>query len=176
MIGKSKLNMERLPNELYVDNHKITDKTEIAETLNNFFVNIGPDLASTFKPSHFNFEDHLKDDNILLQESNLTNDEFKQAFNSIKKGKNPGYDDISNDTIKPVFDNISLPLKHSFSLSLKRGIFPDKLKLDKVTLIFKSGEKSNLSNYRPILLTNQVETTPKIRQSTKLFFVYSIFL
>ena len=37
-----------------------------------------------------------------------------------------------------------------FNLSLSAGIFPDKLKIAKVSPIFKNGEKDLLTNYRPI--------------------------
>ena len=37
-----------------------------------------------------------------------------------------------------------------FSLSLKKGIFPEKMKIAKVSPIFKKGDKSILSNYSPI--------------------------
>ena len=39
---------------------------------------------------------------------------------------------------------------HIFQLSLSKGIFPDSLKIAKLTPIFKTGETTNLSNYRPI--------------------------
>ena len=34
--------------------------------------------------------------------------------------------------------------------SLNSGIFPDKLKIAKVTLIYKKGDKPIITNYRPI--------------------------
>ena len=37
-----------------------------------------------------------------------------------------------------------------FNLSLSTGIFPERLKVAKVTPIFKKGEKSSISNYRPL--------------------------
>ena len=37
-----------------------------------------------------------------------------------------------------------------FNLSLSTGIFPDKLKIAKVSPIFKNGEKDLLTNYQPI--------------------------
>ena len=46
----------------------------------------------------------------------------------------------------PVF----LFLFYVFSISIQQGIFPDSLKIGKVTLIFKSGDKDNVSNYRSI--------------------------
>ena len=39
---------------------------------------------------------------------------------------------------------------HIFNLSLSTGIFPDKLKLAKVSSIFKNVEKDFLTNYLPI--------------------------
>ena len=37
-----------------------------------------------------------------------------------------------------------------FNLSNVKGIFPDDLKIAKVTSIYKSDNSSNVSNYRPI--------------------------
>ena len=42
------------------------------------------------------------------------------------------------------------PLLHIFNLSSSRGIFPDSLKIGKVTPIYKAGDSSDLGNYRPI--------------------------
>ena len=41
-------------------------------------------------------------------------------------------------------------LFHVFKVSIKQGIFPDSLNIAKVTLIFKSDAKDNVSNYLPI--------------------------
>ena len=39
---------------------------------------------------------------------------------------------------------------HIFNLSFKQGIFPKKLKIARVIPVFKSGDDTNISNYRPI--------------------------
>ena len=41
-------------------------------------------------------------------------------------------------------------LKYLFNLSIVKGIFPDDLKIAKVTPIYKADNSSNISNYRPI--------------------------
>ena len=76
--------------------------------------------------------------------------ELKDAFFSLKINKSLGYDDISFNVIKKCFSSLCEPLKYLFNLSIEKGIFPDDLKIAKVTPIYKSDDKSDLSNYRPI--------------------------
>ena len=49
---------------------------------------------------------------------------------------------------------ICIPLAHIFTLSLKHGVFPEKLKLSRVVPIFKSGNSKDCNNYRPIALVS----------------------
>ena len=53
-------------------------------------------------------------------------------------------DDISAKVIRHCFSELVAPLKHFFDLSLSQGIFPDKLKTSKVTLIYETDEKTCL--------------------------------
>ena len=39
---------------------------------------------------------------------------------------------------------------HVFNLSIVKGIFPDDLKIARVTPVFKGGDEKDLENYRPI--------------------------
>ena len=76
--------------------------------------------------------------------------EFKDAFFSLKINKSAGYDDISFNVVKNCFGVLHKPLLHIFNLPLQTGIFPDKLKIARVTPLFKEGENYELGNYRPI--------------------------
>ena len=49
-----------------------------------------------------------------------------------------------------MFGDLSTSLKHIFDLSFENRIFSDSLKIAKVTPVYKSGDNSSLSNYRPI--------------------------
>ena len=51
---------------------------------------------------------------------------------------------------KHIFPYIDKPLKHIFHLPLTKGTFPDKLNITKITPVFNAGEKTSVSNYRPI--------------------------
>ena len=61
-----------------------------------------------------------------------------------------GFDDLSSNIIIDAYDSLKNILFHVFKVSIKQGIFPHSLKIAKVTPIFKSGAKDNVSNYRPI--------------------------
>ena len=76
--------------------------------------------------------------------------EFKDAFFSLKINKSAGYDDISFNVVKNCFGVLHKPLLHIFNLPLQTSIFPDKLKIARVTPLFKEGENYELGNYRPI--------------------------
>ena len=75
---------------------------------------------------------------------------LKDVFFSLKINKSPGYDDISVNVVKKCFSSLCESLKYLFNLSIEKGIFPDDLKIAKVTLIYKADDKSGVSNYRLI--------------------------
>ena len=57
---------------------------------------------------------------------------------------------ISPDVVKRVPDEVFFVLKHIFNISLAKGVFPDKLKIARVTPIFKKENNTPVTNYRPI--------------------------
>ena len=119
-------------------------------TFNSYFLNIGPNLAAFISENTTTFQNYIQYDSLYLSTINLTDIELKYAFASLKINKSSGYDDISVDVVKKVYDEIFVILKHIFNISLSKGVFPDKLKLVRVTPIFKKGKNSLVNNYRPI--------------------------
>ena len=69
---------------------------------------------------------------------------------SLKLSKASGLDKISNKLLKAAGYTINESLLYIFNLVLPTGVFPDELKMAKVTPIYKEGDKSNCGNYRPI--------------------------
>ena len=64
--------------------------------------------------------------------------------------KGPGPDGIPPSVLKYCSFVLSRPLHVVFNKSLASGIFPDFWKLSYLTPIFKSGNKADISNYRPV--------------------------
>ena len=150
IIGKTKVCNDNFPKRLVIDKTEITNKKSIAETFNEYFVNVGPSLASVIPKSNVHFTSNLPATYTIFEETNLTEQEFKDAYTSLKGNRSPGFDDINVNVVKCVYDEIKQPLMHVFNQSLKYGVFPEKMKIARVTPIFKTGEKYSISNYRPI--------------------------
>ena len=65
----------------------------------------------------------------------------------MKPNKAPGYDNINVKVLKKVYEELKTPLIHIFNLLLSTGFFLAKLKIAKVSPIFKNGKKDLLTNY-----------------------------
>ena len=85
-----------------------------------------------------------------MEYKNLTFEEFEKVFKPVKQSKTAGHDDINSNVIIKAYDEISYLLFMIFHCSFNEGIFPEQLKVAKVSLIFKVGSIEEIGNYRPI--------------------------
>ena len=68
----------------------------------------------------------------------------------MRSGTATGFDNVPMSLIKETITLISSPLTHFFNLSISSGTVPMELKIACVVPLFKAGDKSIFSNYRPI--------------------------
>ena len=141
---------QRPSSQFYHGEKQRNIRQEIVETFNNYFVNIGPNLAASIPERKMTFQNYIHYDCPCLSTIKLTEIEQENAFASLKTNKSSGYDDISADVVKRVSDKIFVILRHIFSISLAKGVFPDKPKIAPVSPIFKKGSTTLVTNYRPI--------------------------
>jgi len=73
-------------------------------------------------------------------------------MHSLKPKKASGYDKIKTKILKACASLISHPLRYICNHSLYTSIFPDSLKSAVVKPLFKRGDKTSMTNYRPISL------------------------
>jgi len=140
------------PDVIVENGNEITDSHSIATAFNNFFVNIGPRLASTIH-SNVNFRDYLfngTENSLFFIPTN--ENEILDIVRSFKMSKSCGYDGISVFLLKKISHCLASPLVHICNLSLSTGIFPDSLKIAKVIPIYKKDDSTQIKNYRPISL------------------------
>ena len=92
VIGKGKLVNNSLPKYLILNNRNIFDQKTIANSFNEYFVNVGPKLAYEIPKSQRSFEIYLKESARSFEEVTLSDEEIKIAFFSLKGFKSPGFD------------------------------------------------------------------------------------
>ena len=85
-----------------------------------------------------------------MLEFELSSEELRKAFHSLKPNKSEGIDEIHVNIIKSIYEFVEEPLYFIFNHSLKQGIFPNDLKIAKVIPLYKKDEDDIVSNYRPV--------------------------
>ena len=128
----------------------MTSEIGIANEFNKFFTNIRSELARKISTASRTFESFLNKINITMPADSITINELKKAFFFLKANKSPSYDEISSNVIINCFSKLNDPLKYLFQKSIEKGIFLEALQIAIVTPLFKRGDPSNISNYRPI--------------------------
>ena len=137
------------------DGTVVSDKKSIANQFNTFFVNIGANLASKF---HQQGTSHISikpvKDSFHFQPFSLKN--ANKILNSLSTKKSTGLDGVSVRLLKEGSSVLADKLLFIFNLSISSGSIPKLWKVKRVSPIFKSGNKDEAGNYRPV----SVASTP----------------
>ena len=137
-----------------LNNRIITDLDDIANAFNAYFVSIGRSLSDQIH-SEASSQDYLLEHNkpnvnfnfIPVNEIYIDN-----IINKLKNKSSCGYDNFSNKHIKYARNVLTKPLTLLINQCLQTGIYPSQLKMSRIKPLYKSGDKSLFSNYRPISL------------------------
>ena len=153
MLCKKRKNVNS-PEFVKIDNTVVTGTTSIANNFNFFFTNIGPNLAKEIcVPSRNNFKNYLLNQNDNNFTFKLIGEDFvSKLIDDLDSKNSTGCDGLSNTLLKSIKLNLVKPITLIVNQMLTTGIFPDKLKIAKVIPLFKKGDKSIFSNYKPISL------------------------
>lgn len=128
---------------------------ESANCANNYFSNVGKRLAEKLLLSPITNHPYTRLNrnpsplySFVLLETDPA--EVNSIITSLSNNSAPGWDNISTAFIK-MAKSVLLPvLCHVYNLCLNTGCFPSVFKKAIVTPIYKSGDKNNIENYRPI--------------------------
>ena len=145
--------------EVFKDNlgKGVSGKKNIANHFNDFFVNIGPQLADKIEVvKNDNIFQYMKTQNMnSMFLINVDEKEVLDLVNSCKSKTSLDSDGISMFTVRKVFSAIVRPFVYICNLSFVTGVFPSAMKKAKVCPIYKAGDKSKFNNYRPVSLLSQ---------------------
>jgi hypothetical protein len=140
-----------LSEHFLVNGIRIVDKQEIVRSFNNYFGNIGPHLASLIPKADKDFTEYLTDDKMKSFSLFPTDPlEIVRIASGMNNKLSFGCDEIPVSIMKSSIASIATPLSFLINSSFCTGIFPHALKIGKLCPVFKAGDKTLLSNYRPI--------------------------
>ena len=150
LINKKKIKC-KLPSTFKSNEEEICNPTHIANRFCEYFTNIGPNLAKSIPESDKSHRSFLNGgfiNSFFLQSA--SEQEVTEICSSFRSGTAPGYDSISMNVVKESFNLICAPLTYIINLSLNSGVVPQEMKIARVIPLFKSGDKSLFTNYRPV--------------------------
>ena len=154
------------------DNIIIKDPFEIANSFNDYYTNLGQNLAEKIERSHVATPLQLTHNANSIYLSEVTIPEVEEAIKELKNNKLPGIDNIKSETIKKISALIVKPLAHLINMTIKQGKVPSVFKVGIIKPLYKSGVKDEVSNYRPItLISNFAKIFEKIIKKRLVSFL-----
>ena len=132
------------------DGSTTKDKSIISESFNDFFVNIGPNLADRIPNQTKQPESYLGERNrFSIHLTKLEDKEFCEIILNMRNCA-AGYDELSKDILMIGIISIKNVLIHLVNLSIFQGTFPEELKISNITPVFKADYSKMFTNYRPV--------------------------
>ena len=129
------------------------NKKDVSNAMNNFFCTIGRDLADKIQLAAnplLSGEYVVNKDKTKFIFKTIELKDIRDAFAKVKTTKSFGVDNISSYFLKLALPCIEISLAFLFNTSIETSQFPDSWKVARITPIFKEGDKTEKSNYRPI--------------------------
>ena len=116
----------------------------------NYFSNIANKLVSEIPEVDVSVESYLSNINYnSFFMSPIVSQEIEAAITNLKDSGGGVYK-ISTLVLKDVKSTIGNILLSIFNLCIEYGYFPEELKIGCISPVYKKGDKTNISSYRPI--------------------------
>ena len=132
------------------ENDKDIDNNETANYINNFFTNIGVNLANKMDKTDWNYLEKKNDTNMEPIKTDY--EEVLQLCKDIDIAKSSGIEFLSSKILKDAFMVSINQLAFLFNLSISKSEFPNEWKNATIIPLYKGGNAKLVSNYRPVSL------------------------
>ena len=141
------------------DGKDVTDQMEILSMIGKFYeslyesrnININ-DIQALLDT--VNFENLLSEQQKLYLDKNPTLEEFDFIVKLPKEKKSPGLDGIPIEFYRKFWNEIRLPYFRMIKDTSQRGLLPISTRTSVLSTLYKAECKKQLTNYRPLSLTN----------------------
>ena len=138
---------------LLKDGNSKVVKEEVAQFINDYFINVGnlTESDSTYMNQN-SFEYTAAQGDAFPKLENVTEGDVYKIVKDINVSKSSGLEDIGSFVIKEAFLILLTEVTYMFNLSINSSSFPNSWKRATVIPIPKTGNPTLVQNYRPISL------------------------
>ena len=158
-------------NSLQINNELTTDSNIISNSANTFFTTIASKLEAKLIPEQSkSYLDYLPPQNeksFFIHPT--TPKEVENLISNLKNNKSTGPNSIPTKILKLTKKIISEPLCNIINISFNTGVFPESMKSAKVIPIFKKGDETQITNYRPISVLSNISKIFEKLMHTRLY-------
>ena len=141
-----------IPDTMTINDEDCRYRQVIADSFNDFFSTIRERNEQHIrKHNGSHFHDYLTNHTECRFAFHLiNNNDTLPIIKKIKVSKSKGHDGVASELLNLINNDISNCITLIINQSLTSCIYPDSLKVAKVTPIYKKDDKKIISNYRPI--------------------------
>ena len=154
----NKANSKQFPSSFILSDTEITEDKSIANHFNTYFSKIGTNLAASLDSNNLkDFKLYLnKNFNHTFELELVNENEIMKIINELQPKNSNGHDEISNKLLKKLSPILIQSLTLIINQSITTGIFPDQLKIAKITPLYKKENVKLIENYRPISVLSSI--------------------
>lgn len=145
---KSLKKSNKLPNKMKLRNKSSEDPVGIANLFADHFESVYEPIDHLVRICDLNCN---CDNHFVIENAHITS-----AITCLNQNKTNSPDKIPPIFYKNTTVNVLTPLRIIFNNSLRRNVFPSQWKISFITPIHKSGDKSEILNYRPISIISTI--------------------
>lgn len=150
-FNKLKFN-QGYPLNMHLDDVESSDGQVIADLFaKNFSSVYNSNSNYTYNDEQFPFLNRID-----LNSCHLSVTDISFGLKSLNISSGTGPDKVPSICLKNCADTLSYPLFIIFNKSLKVGIFPEMWKTCFAIPVYKSGDKSDIRNYRPVIKQSSI--------------------
>jgi hypothetical protein len=136
------------------DTQQVVSNADVASAFEDYFSNVALNttqcLQSSSPQAHSLLCANIKKCKNMFEFEFVDSEKIVKTFKSLNLKKTEDLWGTSVAVISHIIEVIAPYLALIYNNSVSEGVFPDLMKCSKVIPLFKSGESSDLTNYRPI--------------------------
>lgn len=130
---------------------KLRDKpAEIADALNNYFIDSVENIIKCFSSEYKNTPRQVEQTEPAFNIEYITEADVVRVIRSLRPSRAKAVIGMSTVMLKELSESLVYPITKIVNLSIAQGLFPNVWKLAAVFPVFKGGDRLSICNYRPI--------------------------